>query len=123
MKCNIRNESNGILIDNAYDPDLNIFSKDVKNLDTVCVLPEDFHDSLEKSTNRLLLIPTLIVKASKIFLKISKLFCLLWFLHSELCFSETWCDDFDNFVHDFPNYTSNHQKKSDRKGGSVCLHS
>ena len=48
LKGNISNKSNDILLDNAYDPDLNFFSKNVKNLDTVYVLPEDFHDSLEK---------------------------------------------------------------------------
>ena len=48
LKGNILNKSNDSLLDNAYDPDLNFFSKNVKNLDTVYVLPEDFHDSLEK---------------------------------------------------------------------------
>ena len=48
LKDNISNKSNDILLDNAYNPDLNFFSKNVKNLDTVYVLPEDFHDSLEK---------------------------------------------------------------------------
>ena len=48
LKYNITNESNDILLNNAYDPDLNFFSKNVKNLDTVYVLPEDFHGSLEK---------------------------------------------------------------------------
>ena len=41
LKYNISNESNDILLDNAYDPDLNFFRKNVKNLDTVYVLPED----------------------------------------------------------------------------------
>ena len=49
LKCNISNESTDILLDNACDPDLNFFSKNVKNLDMVYVLPEDFHDSLENS--------------------------------------------------------------------------
>ena len=48
LKCNISNDSNDILLYNACDPDLNFFSKNVKNLDTVYVLPKDFHDSLEK---------------------------------------------------------------------------
>ena len=48
LKYNITNESNDILLNNAYDPDLNFFSKNVKNLDTVYVLPEEFHGSLEK---------------------------------------------------------------------------
>ena len=48
LKYNISNESNDILLDNAYDPDLNFFSKNVKNLDMVYVLLEYFHDSLKK---------------------------------------------------------------------------
>ena len=48
LKYNISNESNDILLNNAYDPDLNFFSKNVKNLDMVYVLLEDFHDSLKK---------------------------------------------------------------------------
>ena len=32
LKYNISNESNYILLDNAYDPGLNFFSKNVKNL-------------------------------------------------------------------------------------------
>ena len=48
VKYSISNESNDILLDNAYDADLNFFSKNVKNLDTVYVLPEDFYGSLEK---------------------------------------------------------------------------
>ena len=44
------------------------------------------------------------------------------FTFSILCFSETWCDDLDNFTYDLPNYTSNHQKRSDRKGGGVSVY-
>ena len=32
-------------------------------------------------------------------------------------FSETWCNDLDNVTYDLQNYTSSHQKRSDRKGG------
>ena len=37
LKYNISNESNDILLGNAYDPDLNFFSTNFKNLDTVYV--------------------------------------------------------------------------------------
>ena len=37
-------------------------------------------------------------------------------------FSETWCDDLHNFIYDLPNYTSTHQKRSDRKGGGVSVY-
>ena len=41
---------------------------------------------------------------------------------SIICFSETWCNDFDNFTYDLPNYTSSHQKRSDRNGGGVSVY-
>ena len=44
------------------------------------------------------------------------------FTFSIIRFSETWCDDLDNFTYDLPNYTSNHQKRSDRKGGGVSAY-
>ena len=40
------------------------------------------------------------------------------FTFSIICFSETWCDD----LIILPNYTSNHQKRSDRKGGGVSVY-
>ena len=48
LNYSISNESYDILLVNTYDPDLIFFSKNIKNLDTEYVLPEDFHDSLEK---------------------------------------------------------------------------
>ena len=48
LKYNISNKSYDILLVNTYDPDLIFFSKNIKNLDTEYVLPEHFHDSLEK---------------------------------------------------------------------------
>ena len=77
LKYNITNESNDILLNNAYDPDLNFFSMNVKNLDTMYVLPEDFHGSLEKPVTSYFQFSTLIFEASRNILKISKLFCLL----------------------------------------------
>ena len=71
LQYNISNESNDILLDNAYDPDLNFFSKNVKNLDMVYVLLEDFHDSLKKQVTSYFSILHLES------LKVSKLFYLL----------------------------------------------
>ena len=44
------------------------------------------------------------------------------FTFSIIRFSETWCDDLDNFTYDLPNYTSSHQKRSDRKGWGVSVY-
>ena len=116
LKYNISNESNDILLRNAYDPNLNFFSKNVKNLDPVYVLPEDFHDSLEKPVQ----FSTLIFKRSRKVLKVS--LSSLDFTYSIICFSEVWCDDLDKFIYDLPNYTSSHQKRSDNKNGGVSVY-
>ena len=70
-------ELNDILLDDAYDRDLDFFSKNVMNLDTVYVLPEDFHDSLEKPVTITFQFSTLIFDISRKILEVSKLFCLL----------------------------------------------
>ena len=81
LKYNILNESNDIVLDNAYDPDLNFFSKNVKNLDTVYVLLEDFYNSLEKPVTSYFSILHVNIRrkieVSRNILKVSKLFSLL----------------------------------------------
>ena len=49
LKYNISNEWNDILLDDSYDPDLNFFCKNVKNLETVYVSSGDMYDSQEKT--------------------------------------------------------------------------
>ena len=39
-----------------------------------------------------------------------------------ICFPETWCHDSDDFTCDLPNYTINHQKRSDPKCGGVSVY-
>ena len=76
-KYNISNESNDILLDNAYDPDLIFFSKNGKHVDTVYVLPEDFHDSLEKTVTSYFSILHLNIPSIKNNFESFKKFCLL----------------------------------------------
>ena len=64
-KFHLLNESNDILLDNAYDPDLHSFSKNVKNLDTVYILPEDFQDFLGKPVAGYFLIVHLNIRSIK----------------------------------------------------------
>ena len=125
LKYNISSELNDVVLDDAYDPDLNFFSKNVKNLDTVYVLPEDFHDPLEKTVTGYFSILHLNIR--KIFIKKNfdsfKTFLFsLDFTFSIICFSETWSDDSGNFVYDLPNYTSSHQKKSDSNSGRMSVY-
>ena len=116
-KYNILNESNDILLDNAYDPDLRSFSKNVKNLDTEYVLPEDFQDSLEKPVTGYFLTVYLNIPSIKktFLLLVDFTFNIIWFL-------ETWCNDLDNFIYALPNYTNAHQKRSYRKGVGVSVY-
>ena len=44
------------------------------------------------------------------------------FTFSIIRFSGAWCNDLDNFTYDLPNYTSNHQKRSDCKCGGVSTY-
>ena len=44
------NYGNGdILLDNSCDPDLNLFSKNIKNLDTTCLFSGKLHNVLDNS--------------------------------------------------------------------------
>ena len=56
LKYIISNEPNDILLDNVYDLDLNFFNKNVKKIDMVYVLPDNFHDFLEKPVTSYFLI-------------------------------------------------------------------
>ena len=47
------------------------------------------------------------------------------FTFSVICFSETWLDDLSitrESLYELPNYTSDHQIRSDRKGGGVSVY-
>ena len=123
LKYNISNESSDILLDNAYDPDVDFVSKNVKNLDTVYILPEDFHDSLEEPVTGYFSFLHLHIRSIKKNFESFKTFLSsLDFTFSIISFSETWCDDLNNFIYVLPSYTNSHQKRSDRKGGDVSVY-
>ena len=74
LKCNTANGSNDILLDGPFDPDLNFFCKNIKNLDTMYVSQEDF---LEKSVTGYFSILHLNIPSIKKKLKVSKSSCPL----------------------------------------------
>ena len=89
----------------------------------VYVLPEDFHDFLAKpGTGYFSILHLNIRSIKKNFKSFKTYFSALDFTFSIICFSETWCDDLDNFIYDLPSYTSSHQKRSDRKIGGVSVY-
>ena len=122
LKYNISNKSNDILLDNAYDPDL-FFSARKLKIQTRCMSYLRISLILWKNQQEVIFqFSTLIFKASRKILKVSKLFCLPQIISLVLCFSETWCDDLDNSTYDLASYTSSHQKRSDRKGWGVSVY-
>ena len=42
LKYSISDNTHEILLDNSCDPDKNFFDTDIQNIDTPCILPEDF---------------------------------------------------------------------------------
>ena len=48
LKYDVSNELNYILLDNSCDLDINLFSKNIRNLDKTYISADDFHNSLEK---------------------------------------------------------------------------
>ena len=112
-----------ILLGNSYDPDLNLFSENIKNLDTTRLLPGKLHNFLDNSVTDWFLILHLNIRSIKINSKNFKLFLSsLGFSLSVMCFSETWLDDFDNSTYELPNYISKHQARSDHRGGGVSIY-
>ena len=89
----------------------------------VYVSPEDFHNSLEKPVTGYFSIFYLnIPSINKNFGSFKTFLSSLDFTLGIICFSETWCDELDNFIYDLPDYISTHQKRSDRKGVSTYIH-
>ena len=91
LQYNISNESNYILLGNAYDADFCIFfSKSIKSFYKMYVLPEDFHDSLEKTVTSYFSILHLNIQSIKKTFEIFKTFLSsLDFTFSIICFPET----------------------------------
>ena len=92
LQYNILNDSNDILLGNAYDADFCIFfSKNIESLYKVYVLPKDFHDSLEKTVTSCFSILHLNTQNIKKNFEIFKTFLSsLDFTFTIICFPETW---------------------------------
>ena len=51
LQYEIADNSDDILLDTSYDPDINIFSLKTQNLDTPYVLPEEFQKFINSSSH------------------------------------------------------------------------
>ena len=49
LEYSLFDDNGNILLDNSYDPDLNLFSENIKNLDTTYLLPDKLHNFLDNS--------------------------------------------------------------------------
>ena len=49
QKWSLLDDNGDILLDNSCDPDLNLFSENIKNLDTKYLLPGKLHNLLDNS--------------------------------------------------------------------------
>ena len=49
LEYSLFDDNGNILLDNSYDPDLNLFSENIKNLDTTYLLPGKLHNFLDNS--------------------------------------------------------------------------
>ena len=49
LEYSLFDDNGNILLDNSYDPDLNLFSENIKSLDTTYLLPGKLHNFLDNS--------------------------------------------------------------------------
>ena len=124
LKYEIVDTSEEILLNNACDPDLNLFNLKTQNFDTPYILPEEFKKIHDTSCDDSFSILHLNVRSiKKNFENFKLFFSTLGYSFSVICFSETWLDDTDsNSLYELPNYISKHQIRDDRKGGGVSFY-
>ena len=116
-------ENDGILLDNSCDPDLNLFSENIKNLDSAHLLPGNLHNFLDNSVTDWFSVLHLNIRSIKKNFENFKLFLSsLEFSFSVICFSETWFDDLDNSTYELPKHISKHQTRSDGRDGGVSIY-
>ena len=111
------------LFDDSSDPDVNVFNVNFKNLNAPYLFPEEFKNFLDNSSpSNYFSILNLNIKSIK---KNFELMKSINFIFSVIWFSEIWLHDLNitrDSLYELPNYTSNHQIRSDRKGGGVSVY-
>ena len=116
-------DKNDILLDHSYDPGLNLIRENVKNLDTMYLLPGNLHNFLNNSlTDWFPILHVNIRSIKKKFEKFKLFFIIFRISFSVLWFSETRFDDLDSSTYELLNYISKHQARSERRGGGVSIY-
>ena len=122
VKYSLLDDNDDILLDNSCDPDLNLLSKNIKNLDRAYFLPGKLYSFLDNYVIDWFSILYLNIRSIKKNFENFKLFLSsLEFYFSVICFSETWFDDLDKWTYALPNYISKHQARSDRRCDRVSI--
>ena len=124
LKYNISDNSD-ILLDDSCDPDVNFFNKKFQSLDTPYLMPGEFHNFLDNSSDQFSVLYLNIRSIKKNFENFKLFLNSINFTFSVICLSETWWDDLatiEKSLYELPNYNSTHQARGDRKGSGVSIY-
>ena len=108
LKDNI-SDNTDILLDDSCDPDDNFFHKKFQSLNMPYLMPGEFHNFLDNSSD-LLSVLNLSIRSikKKNFENVKLLLNSINFTFSVICVSETWWDDLatlEKSLFELPNYT------------------
>ena len=124
LKYNI-SDNTDILLDDSCDPDVNFFNKKFQSLDTPYLMPGEFHNFLDNSSDQFSVLHLNIRSIKKNFENFKLFLNSINFTFSVICLSETWWDDLatiEKSLFELPNYNSTHQARGDHEGGEVSIY-
>ena len=126
LKCSTAENSNDISLDDSCEPDANFFNVNLENLN-MHLFPEEFKNFLDNSSspNHFSILHLNIRSIKKNFENLKLFLKSINFTFSVISFSETWLDYLSitrDSLYELPNYTSNHQIRSNRKRGGVSVY-
>ena len=124
LKYNMSDNAD-FLLDDSCDPDVNFFNKKFQSLDTPYLMPGEFHNFLDNSSDQFSVLYLNIRSIKKNFENFKLFLNSINFTFSVICLSETWWDDLatiEKSLYELPNYNSTHQARGDWKGGGVSIY-
>ena len=124
LKYNMSDNAD-FLLDDSCDPDVNFFNKKFQSLDTPYLMPGEFHNFLDNSSDQFSVLHLNIRSIKKNFENFKLFLNLINFTFSVICLSETWWDDLatiEKSLYEIPNYNSTHQARTDRKGSGISIY-
>ena len=118
-------DNTDILLDDSCDPDVNFFNKKFQSLDTPYLMPGEFHNFLDNSSDQFSVLHLNIRSIKKNFENFKLFLNSINFTFSVICLSETWWDDLatiEKSLYELRNYNSTHQARGDRKGDGASIY-